>query len=318
MSERTLIELQGVTKDYGKGKGVFDLSFSVEKGEVFGYLGPNGAGKTTTIRQLMGFIRPEQGKCQIAGWDCFTQAEKIQRITGYLAGELSFPEDMTGMGFLKLMAELKGIRDLKIMRELMERFELDPHGKIGRMSKGMKQKIGIVNAFMHEPKLVILDEPTSGLDPLMQNRFVELILEEKQKGTTVLMSSHMFEEVEKTCDRTAVIRQGRIAAIEDRKTLAGKRKKIYQTVLKDQEAVRRFLAEPGIEALQYHCMDGKVSPAPNQTEWTIAENRSLAEALRILAKYEPQSLETRVQSLEELFFQYYEKGGEEHDLSSTV
>lgn len=316
MNEKTLIELQGATKDYGNGKGVFDLSFSVEKGEVFGYLGPNGAGKTTTIRQLMGFIRPQRGRCSIGGKDCFGQAEKIQQITGYLAGDLSFPEDMTGVGFLKLMAEMKGMQDVSLMGELMERFELDPHGKIGRMSKGMKQKIGIVNAFMHRPALVILDEPTSGLDPLMQNRFVELILEEKRRGTTVLMSSHIFEEVEKTCDRTAIIRQGRIAAVEDKSTLAGKRKKIYQAVLKDQEAVRKFLAEPGIEAVKHK--DAVTNPAPNQAEFIIAESLSLSEALRVLAKYEPQSLETRVQSLEELFFQYYERGGEKNDISSTI
>ena len=219
------MELEHVTKDYGNGKGVFDLSVTVERGEAFGYLGPNGAGKTTTIRQLMGFIRPEKGNCRIMGMDCFKQAQEIQKKTGYLAGELAFPEDMTGLEFLKFMAELKGMKDQRKMRDLMERFELNPQGKMKKMSKGMKQKVGIVNAFMHEPEVVILDEPTSGLDPLMQNVFVELILEEKKKGTTILMSSHIFEEVEKTCDRTAIIRSGRIVAVEDMKFLAGKRKK---------------------------------------------------------------------------------------------
>ena len=172
------IELQHVTKDYGDGKGVFDLSFMVKEGEVFGYLGPNGAGKTTTIRQLMGFIRPQSGSCQIFGMDCFQQADQIQKRNGYLAGELTFPEDMTGRQFLKFMADLKGLKKYARMEELMERFELDPRGKIHKMSKGTKQKVGIVNAFMHEPRTIILDEPTSGLDPLMRNRFVKLILEE--------------------------------------------------------------------------------------------------------------------------------------------
>lgn len=181
MEAKSVIELQRVTKDYGNGKGVFDLSFSVSKGEAFGYLGPNGAGKTTTIRQLMGFIRPDKGSCHMLGQDCFLQAQKIQKRTGYLAGELAFPEDMTGLEFLKFMAELKGMKDQKRMKDLMERFELKPQGKMRKMSKGMKQKVGIINAFMHRPEVVILDEPTSGLDPLMQNVFVELILEEKEK-----------------------------------------------------------------------------------------------------------------------------------------
>lgn len=147
-----MIELQHVTKDYGKGKGVFDLSFSVPQGEVFGYLGPNGAGKTTTIRQLMGFIRPDKGSCRMIGKECFRQAFEIQKKTGYLAGELAFPEDMTGLGFLKFMAEMKGMKNVSRMKDLMERFELNPHGKIKRMSRGMKQKVGIVNTFMHDPE----------------------------------------------------------------------------------------------------------------------------------------------------------------------
>ena len=210
-----VIELQHVTKDYGEGKGVFDLSFSVKEGEVFGYLGPNGAGKTTTNRQLMGFIRPQSGTCQIFGMDCFRQAAQIQKRNGYLAGELTFPEDMSGRQFLNFMADLKGLKDSARMEELMERFELDPRGKIRKMSKGTKQKVGIVNAFMHQPRTVILDEPTSGLDPLMRNRFVKLILEEKKRGTTILLCSHILEEVQKTCDRTAILRAGKLVAVED-------------------------------------------------------------------------------------------------------
>lgn len=225
---RNVIELRQVTKDYGEGKGVFDLSFTVKEGEVFGYLGPNGAGKTTTIRQLMGFIRPQSGSCQIFGMDCFYQAAEIQKKNGYLAGELTFPEDMTGIQFLKFMAELKGMQKSARMEELMERFELDPRGKIHRMSKGTKQKIGIVNAFMHGPRTIILDEPTSGLDPLMRNRFVKLILEEKKKGTTILLCSHILEEVQKTCDRTAILRAGRLVAVED---LSNKRQNLEELFL---------------------------------------------------------------------------------------
>lgn len=311
MDKAPIIELQQVTKDYGHGKGVFGLSFSVPKGEVFGYLGPNGAGKTTTIRQLMGFIRPSRGICRMMGKDCFLQAQEVQKHTGYLAGELAFPEDMTGLGFLKFMAELKGMESQTYMKSLMERFELNPHGRIKKMSKGMKQKIGIVNAFMHQPEVVILDEPTSGLDPLMQNEFVELVLEEKKKGTTILMSSHMFEEVEKTCDRTAIIRAGRIAAVEDMKALAGKRKRIYRATLPDAAIAEKLIQEPGIQPWSHPGI--KENLPSNQAEFIVSG--SLPDTLRKLADFGVQDLEVRNQSMEELFFQYYE--GENQDLASS-
>lgn len=298
-----VIELRGLTKSYGNGKGIFDVSFSVGKGEVFGYLGPNGAGKTTTIRQLMGFVRSDSGICRILGKDCFSSASEIQKETGYLAGELTFMEDMTGIGFLNFMAEMKGMKNKSRRNELMERFELNPHGKICKMSKGMKQKVGIVNAFMHQPKVVILDEPTSGLDPLMQNRFVELILEEKRKGTTILMSSHIFEEIEKTCDRTAIIREGRIAALPDMKELAQKRRKIYTVTLKDRETAERLRKEPGLE-LWKNPSNG-LKTVENQVELVVSAN--IGETLQKIAAYEPLDLNIKTQSLEELFMHYYGK-----------
>lgn len=290
----SVIKLEHVTKDYGNGKGVFDVSFSVKEGEVFGYLGPNGAGKSTTIRQLMGFIHPQAGTCQIFGKDCFSQADRIQRETGYLAGELAFMEDMTGRKFLEFMAQMKGIKDLSRMEELLERFELNPQGKMRKMSKGMKQKVGLVCAFMGNPKAVILDEPTSGLDPLMQNRFVELILEEKRKGTTILMSSHIFEEVEKTCDRTAIIRAGKIVAIEDMQSLSEKRKKIYTVTLPDAQTVEQFVKESGLE------IQGRVG---NRVQLTV--KNQIPETLRLIAKYQPVDLDIKTQSLEELFMHFY-------------
>lgn len=291
-----IISLDGITKDYGKGRGVFDISFSVKKGEVFGYLGPNGAGKTTTIRQLMGFIRPDKGKCAMLGQECFTNADIIQKRCGYLAGELAFVEDMTGKGFLDFMMQMKGMRDVRRREELTERFELNPHGKVRKMSKGMKQKIGIICAFMDNPCVAILDEPTSGLDPLMQNRFVELILEEKKKGTTILMSSHIFEEVEKTCDRTAIIRDGKIAAIEDMKSLSGKREKRYIVTLKDTGQAERLSREDGLS------VRGR-----EQNNVEIAVKDNVSAVLRTIAAYEPLDLTIRMQSLEELFLRYYEE-----------
>lgn len=295
---KNVIELSHITKDYGNGRGVFDVSFSVKEGEIFGYLGPNGAGKTTTIRQLLGFLHPGEGNCKVLGMDCSTQAETIQREMGYLAGELAFMEDMTGRKFLEFMAQMKKMKDLSWMEELMERFELNPQGKIKKMSKGMKQKIGIVNTFMNKPKVVILDEPTSGLDPLMQNRFIELVLEEKKKGTTILMSSHIFEEVEKTCDRTAIIRAGKIVAIEDMQSLAQKRKKIYTVTLPDTAAAKHFAADSGITVL--NVQENKVQ---------LVVQQKPAEVLKKIAAVNPLDLDIKTQSLEELFMHYY--SGEE-------
>ena len=163
-----MINIENLTRDWGGGKGVFDLSFQVGKGEAFGFLGPNGAGKTTTIRHLMGFIKSKSGRCTIKGLDCWTASDKIQKNLGYIPGEINFFDDMSGMEFLNFIAKYRGINTESRQQELLEYFELNPKGKIKKMSKGMKQKIGIVAAFMHDPEILILDEPTSGLDPLMQ------------------------------------------------------------------------------------------------------------------------------------------------------
>ena len=182
----SVIEIKNLTRDYGGGKGIFDVSFQVNKGEVFGFLGPNGAGKTTTIRHLMGFIKNRSGECAIDGLDCWRDRAIIQKTLGYIPGEINFFDDMTGTEFLAFLAKYRGLTDLERQKELLERFELDPKGKIRKMSKGMKQKIGIVTAFMHNPDILILDEPTSGLDLLMQQRVIELLEREKRRGTHIL------------------------------------------------------------------------------------------------------------------------------------
>ena len=166
------ISINNLTRDYGNNKGIFDVSFNVEKGEVFGFLGPNGAGKTTTIRHLMGFIKPKMGSCSINDLDCFSKASEIQKTLGYIPGEISFFDDMSGLAFLNFLEKFRGLSKSR-KDELIEYFELNPKGKIKKMSKGMKQKIGIVAAFMHDPDILILDEPTSGLDPLMQKKFID-------------------------------------------------------------------------------------------------------------------------------------------------
>ena len=222
----SIIDIQHITKDYGEGRGVFDVSFQVHKGEVMGFLGPNGAGKTTTIRQLMGFLKPDSGNVRILGMDCFHDAHKIAGSLGYLPGEIAFIDSMSGTEFIRFIARMKEMKDTGRADELMKRFALDPSTKIKKMSKGTKQKIGIICAFMQDPDILLLDEPTSGLDPLMQNAFIELILEEKKRGKTILLSSHIFEEIEKTCDRAAIIRNGRLVAVEDMEHLAKNKQKL--------------------------------------------------------------------------------------------
>ena len=195
------IDISHITKDYGSHKGIFDVSLSVKKGEVYGFLGPNGAGKTTTIRHLLGFLRPEKGSCRILGMDCFHEAAVIQKSLGYLAGEIAFPEDCTGDGLLRLLAEMKGIKDKSRMRELMELLELDPSGRVRKMSKGMKQKLGIVNAFMGNPEIVILDEPTSGLDYARMVEVSGVIRDLARQGRIVLVVTHDQEFLQQACDR---------------------------------------------------------------------------------------------------------------------
>lgn len=223
----SVIKVDNISKDYGSKRGVFNLSFEVNRGEIFGMLGPNGAGKTTTIRQLMGFIKSDKGSAKILDMDCFVNRENIQLKLGYLPGEIAFMDEMKGSDFIRFIAEMKSIKSKKRINELTDLFELDAGRKIKNMSKGTKQKIAIVCAFMNDPEVVILDEPTSGLDPLMQKKFIELILEEKKKGTTIFMSSHIFEEVEKTCDRTAILKDGKLIAIENMEELKSKKNKKF-------------------------------------------------------------------------------------------
>lgn len=191
-----MIEVQNLTKDYGNNRGIFHLNFSIKQGETVAFLGTNGAGKTTTIRQLMGFVKPQNGIAKINGLDCFQQEEVIQKQVGYLSGEIAFlDENMTGQDFIKFMSDIKKIENHQRIKQLITYFELDTQIKIKKMSKGTKQKIGLIVAFMQDAPVLILDEPTSGLDPIMQNKFIELIMKEKSNGKTIIMSSHIFEEV---------------------------------------------------------------------------------------------------------------------------
>ena len=196
----SVIYIENLVRDYGDGKGVFDLSFHVNQGEAFGFLGPNGAGKTTTIRHLMGFLKPKSGKCTIDGLDCWSERDKVQARLGYIPGEICFFDDMTGTEFLRFIAEYRKIDTQNRMKELLERFELDPKSKIKKMSKGMKQKLGIVAAFMHDPDILILDEPTASLSDSETEHLFHLIADLKEKGVSMVYISHRMNEILKIAD----------------------------------------------------------------------------------------------------------------------
>lgn len=239
----SMIEIKNMTKDYGQGRGIFDVNISIKKGEVFGFVGTNGAGKTTTIRHLMGFLKAQKGTATIKGIDCFSGAAEIKRYVGYIPGEIAFPDAATGSEFLKNQAELLGLKDMTYAENLIKKLQLDPSANLKRMSKGMKQKTAIVAAFMGDPEILILDEPTTGLDPLMRAEFIDIINEEKKKGKTIFMSSHMFEEVEDTCDKVALIKEGKIIAIKDTNEIKYNEEKSYKIEFNSYEDYKRFISE---------------------------------------------------------------------------
>lgn len=213
------IKLTNLTKDYGSGRGIFDLDLEINEGETMGFVGTNGSGKTTTIRSILGFIKPTSGTAEVNGLESWRHSSEIVKNIGYVPGEIAFPDLSTGTAFLKSQAEFLSVKDMTRCDELIKRLQLDPRANLKRMSKGMKQKTAIVAAFMSSPDIYLLDEPTTGLDPLMRDSFLDIVREEQKKGKTVLMSSHMFEELEPLCDRVALISDGKIVDIADMKKI---------------------------------------------------------------------------------------------------
>ena len=210
-----LIEVKDLTKDYGYSRGVFNENLTINKGEMIGFVGTNGSGKTTTIRSILGFIKPTKGNCYVNGLESWQNQAEISKLVGYVPGEIAFPDLKTGISFLKSQADFLGMESFDYANKLIERLQLDPRANLKRMSKGMKQKTALVAALMNDQPIIILDEPTTGLDPLMRDAFLEIIQEEHKKGKTIFMSSHMFNEMEDTCDRVALISDGVIIDIAD-------------------------------------------------------------------------------------------------------
>lgn len=302
------ITLNRLTKDYGESRGVFDVSLAVERGEVFGFLGPNGAGKTTAIRQMMGFIKPQSGRCCINGYDCTTQTAEVQKSLGYIPGEIALLDTMTGLKFIEFMARYRGMRGRGRIDELIERFELDPRGRIKKMSKGMKQKIGIVCAFMHDPAVLVLDEPTSGLDPLMQSRFIDLILEERDRCKTVFMSSHIFEEVERTCSRVGIIRAGHLVAVDSVAHLKASRRKNYVITLETGNDASKFVsaatALDDVDQVTVGKGPGAVGTV-SDTRVTVRMHGEIEGLIALMGAYPVVDIDVEHQSLEDIFMHFY-------------
>ena len=210
-----VIEIENLTKDYGNGRGIFNENLTIKQGEMVGFVGTNGSGKTTTIRNILGFIKPTSGSVKVNGLSSWGHASEIAKSVGYVPGEIAFPDLPTGIAFLKCQAEFYGLKDMSYANELIEKLQLDPRANLKRMSKGMKQKTALVAALMNDSPIIILDEPTTGLDPLMRVTFLDIIKKEHEKGKTIFMSSHLFEELETTCDRVALINDGHIIDIAD-------------------------------------------------------------------------------------------------------
>ena len=239
--EPVIINVDHLTKDYGYGRGVFDVSIKVHRGECYGYLGPNGAGKSTTIRHIMGFSKPQKGKTQIFGIDTFGHTDEILGKVGYLPGEPSIPLGLNGWGFIKMMQDMRGEENNERLQYLLDLFRLDPSPSVKEMSLGEKRKLAVVAAFMNDPDVLILDEPTSGLDPVMQQVFIKFVVDEKKRGKTILLSSHIFSEVEATCDMISIIKDGKHVSTFNAEEVKKIDTKVYVLTFRNKEYMDEYV-----------------------------------------------------------------------------
>ncbi|MDM5329602.1 ABC transporter ATP-binding protein [Neobacillus sp. CF12] len=290
-----VIEIKNLTKTYGKARGISDISFNVEEGEIFGFIGPNGAGKSTTIRTLLSLIYPTSGSATIFGKDTVQYAPEIKKEIGYLPSEVFYYDNMKVKDLLNYSASFYKKDCSKRIKELAEIMDLDLNKKIDDLSLGNKKKVGIVQGLLHEPKLIILDEPTSGLDPLMQQKFFELLEEENRKGATILFSSHILTEVQRLCNRVAIIKEGKIVTVEKISTLKENTYKKFKVETKES-----------LDANYFNSMGvNKLEVKGNFTSFLFKGN--INDVMRKIADIEITNLWIEEPDLEEIFMHYYEK-----------
>ncbi|OJX39624.1 MAG: ABC transporter [Chloroflexi bacterium 44-23] len=289
----SVIEVSHLTKYYGKARGIIDVSFNVEEGEIYGFIGPNGAGKSTTIRLFLSLIYPSSGQAKIFGKDCIQFGPEIRQEIGYLPSEVFYYEGMKVLDLLKYSASFYKKDSTERMLDLADTMELDLKRRIDDLSYGNKKKVAIVQGLLHQPKLIILDEPTSGLDPLMQKKFFNLIKEENQRGATVFFSSHILSEVQRICNRVAIIKEGSIINIQDIKSLQKDNYKKIRVTAKNLEA--NSFSLPGINNLQQE----------NNT-LNFFYKGDLNMILKAISAYDILDLSIEEPTLEEIFMHYYE------------
>ncbi|MFI5273628.1 MAG: ATP-binding cassette domain-containing protein [Ktedonobacterales bacterium] len=292
----SIISVNQLTKRYGSSRGISDVTFEVEEGEVFGFLGPNGAGKTTTIRTLLGLLRPTSGGATIAGLDCWAQSTAVKRLVGYLPGEFTLDPALTGAQIVEYLGNLRGGVDQAYVTKLVERLELDPSRRFRQYSRGNKQKVGLVQAFMHRPRILIFDEPTSGLDPLNQQEFYHMLAEAKAEGSTALLSSHNLPEVEHTCDRVGIIREGQLVKVDTVHALTDIHHHEVELTFPAQASADWFTGVAGVRSAD-------VNNGGHSVRLTVQGD--LAAVLQVAAQHGAVNLSTREPSLEEVFLRYY-------------
>lgn len=295
------IEIEHLTKDYGHGRGVFDVSFSVKSGEVYGFLGPNGAGKSTTIRHLMGFSKPDSGNTKILGYDSFGNYNLFMDRVGYLPGEIALPAGLTGWEFIDMMKKMKEIKDDTFLNHLIELFELDPSGETKLMSLGVKRKLAVVTAFMNDPEILILDEPTSGLDLRMQQVFIDFIKKEKERGKTILMSSHIFSEVDATCDRIAIIKDGKVVSEFIANDLKHNSSKVYSVVFNGVSELKNFY-DVNKENASF-----KIISKEKDDLLINVDDKEINKLIKALSKYDIKEFSHIKETLEDYFMKYYKE-----------
>jgi ABC-2 type transport system ATP-binding protein len=291
-----LIQTDRLTKHYGANRGILDVTCAVYEGEVFGFLGPNGAGKTTTIRTLMGLLQPTSGRATVGGLDCWGESTEVKRLVGYLPGEFSLDPALTGAQILQYLGYLRGGVDQPYVRRLVERLELDPTRHFREYSRGNKQKVGLVQAFMQRPRLLILDEPTSGIDPLNQQEFYRMLAEGKAEGRTVFLSSHNLPEVERTCDRVGIIRDGRLVNVDSVAALRDIKHHEVEITFAAPAGAGWFSGVPGVRSVTVND-DGRLV--------LLSVQGDLGQVLQAAAQHGATNLTTREPSLEKIFLRYY-------------
>lgn len=302
--DMNVIETKGLTKDYGFGRGIFGVNIHIDKGEVFGFLGPNGAGKSTTIRHLLGFSKPDSGNARIMGFETFEKYDKVLRHVGYIPGEIALPAGLTGWKFIDMMQDMQHIHNEARLNEMLQLFELDDKvlsGETKRMSLGVKRKLSVVTAFMSDPDVLILDEPTSGLDPVMQERFIELIHDEKKRGKTIMLSSHIFSEIDSTCDRIAIIKDGHIVSefIADELKHASRK---YYTISFDNAAGKRQFLDDCAKIPSFIF----IKENENIVDISV-EDRDLNYVINLLSSLSVRSFSNRKETLEDYFMKFYKE-----------